>query len=280
MLSTDINKEIAWTGDTDTKNRNPLFILGSPRSGTTILASALRKAGYSGFNEGHLLNLVPSVKHLIERHIQAHQAQEKGQLLANIDADQFKREILDTFKKYQTLLNPKEPWLDRTPDAAMIYAAPTLAEMWPDAVFVFAKRRAIENIVSRIKKFPSVPFKNHCASWSESMSAWRSVRNSGIQGIEVDQFDIAHHPAREAERLANFLALSKEAAKRINDEFVTAQPQRTDEQSARRILELTKTGWTIQEMDLFKAYCSEEMEAYSYTTDDNYRSAIHHSVEP
>src|ERR1700691_4163884 len=91
----------------------------------------------------------------------------------------------------------------------MIYAAPVFTQMWPSAVFVFAKRRAIENILSRTRKFPSVPFKDHCASWSEAMSAWRSVRDGGVQAIEVDQFDLAHHPAREAERLGAFLDLSR-----------------------------------------------------------------------
>lgn len=277
MRSTEVTSEPA--GSPEGEPRSPLFILGSPRSGTTILTSALRKAGYFGFNEGHLLNLVTSVKQLIERHVKMHKAQEKGQLLANLDTDQFLQEVLAVFKKFQCRLNPNKPWLDKTPDAAMIYAAPTLAEMWPEAAFIFAKRRAIENITSRIKKFPSVPFKNHCASWSESMSAWRSVRDNGIRGIEVDQFDIAHHPAGEAQRLSAFLNLDKDATKRMFDEFTTAQPQRTDERSARRVLGLAKTGWTVQEIDFFTAYCSEEMEAYGYTTDDGYRTGATQPIE-
>jgi hypothetical protein len=250
---------------------SPLFILGSPRSGTTILANALRKAGYSGFDEGHFLNLIMPIKNLIERHIKENRAQEKGQLLANLDADQFLLEIFCVFKKSQALLNPAELWLDKTPDAAMIYAAPILAQLWPSAAFVFAKRRAIENLASRIKKFSSVPFKDHCTSWSESMAAWRSVRDSGIQGIEVDQYDIAHDPEGVAGRLGAFLGLSQTSIKEIYEEMQNSQPQSTDERSTYRVLSIQDSGWTPQQIEHFQTYCSEEMDAYGYTIDIQYR---------
>ena len=39
-----------------TDNPSPLFIVGSPRSGTSILVMALRAAGYRGFNEGNFFD--------------------------------------------------------------------------------------------------------------------------------------------------------------------------------------------------------------------------------
>ena len=38
----------------------PIFILGSPRSGTSIIGLALRNgAGIVGYNEGHILSIIP-----------------------------------------------------------------------------------------------------------------------------------------------------------------------------------------------------------------------------
>lgn len=259
--------------ETQSKPRSPLFILGAPRSGTTILADALRKAGYAGFNEGHLLNVILPVKSAIEAHVKENRLDDNAQLLANLDVNGFINDVMLVFKQYQDKLNPTEPWFDKTPDAAMIYAAPVIAQLWPSAAFIFAKRRAIENIASRIKKFPTVAFKEHCAYWTASMEAWRIVKDSGIQGLEVDQFDIAHSPQREAARIGAYLNLDSAGVKAIIEEMTGSQPQRTDEESARRVLSLGTTGWTPQQIDLFKAYCLDEMEAYGYALDGGYRQS-------
>ncbi len=252
---------------------SPVFILGSPRSGTTLLASALRKAGLKGFNEGHLLNLFFPVRQAIERHFRLHHVREKGQLLSNINVDEFVGSILEVFEKYQTNLNPNEPWFDKTPDAAMITLAPAFGRLWPNAAFIFAKRRGIENIVSRLAKFPKTTFEEHCTSWADTMSAWREVRKSGINGIEIDQYDIAHDPADTGARLAAFLQLTLPATEKMIVEMRDARPQSTSADSTSRILSIENCGWNPQQVASFRAICSEEMATYGYTMDERYRSA-------
>jgi len=250
----------------------PVFVLGSPRSGTTLLASALRKSGLNGFNEGHLLNLFVPVRQLIERHFRRHRVPEKGQLLSNIEVDNFIDSILDVFKTYQTNLNPMEPWFDKTPDGAMITLVPTLVRLWTNASFVFAKRRGIENLVSRVAKFPNATFKEHCSSWAGTMKAWREVRDSGIEGIEIDQYDIAHDPAGTGARLGSFLGLSPEATEKMIAQMRDARPQSTSAESTRRVLSIETCGWNPGEIASFLSICSGEMEAYGYTLDERYRS--------
>ena len=44
----------------------PVFIIGSPRSGTSILSAALHAAGYSGYDEGHLLSLIRVLSEVVD----------------------------------------------------------------------------------------------------------------------------------------------------------------------------------------------------------------------
>jgi hypothetical protein len=250
--------------------RSPLFILGPPRSGTTVLVSALRKAGYFGFNEGHLLNLLAPLKRFVEEHFNL-QVTDKDQLLANIDRDKFLEEIFVAFRIFQARLNANEPWLDKTPDKDMILGVPILTRLWPTAVFIFAKRRGIENIVSRMKKFPAERFHEHCKHWTQIMAAWREIRDSNIQSIEVDQYDIAHDPEEIARRLGTFLALPKGAVKKIGLELMNSHPEQTAPDSARAVLSLQTCGWTHDQIKLFRNECWIEMEAYGYTFDEKYR---------
>lgn len=51
----------------------------------------------------------------------------------------------------------------------MTLASPIVKELWPSSVFVFAKRRGIENVISRTRKFLGESLENHCADWARNM---------------------------------------------------------------------------------------------------------------
>ncbi len=70
------------------------------------------------------------------------------------------------------------------------------------------KRRAVENIASRMRKF-DVDFAHNCREWATIMEAWLSVREQlAGAALELDQLDIARAPDESAERLAGLLGLS------------------------------------------------------------------------
>src|SRR5262249_44515539 len=111
--------------------RSPVFILGAPRSGTTILANALRKAGYFGYDEGHLLSALTPIRRAIAHHYVDYGGEESGQLLFRLTREDLLENISLLFKRLQSQLNYKEPWLDKTPDVDMIRAVPMLSRLWP-----------------------------------------------------------------------------------------------------------------------------------------------------
>ena len=178
----------------------PVFIIGSPRSGTSILSAALHAAGYSGYDEGHLLSLIRVLSEVVDSFFATHDLQSDGQLLSHVDNEKIKRAMALVLKTFQ--VGPtREPWVDKTPGTDMYFAAPYIQEFWPTAKFIFAKRRGIENIVSRMKKFPDAPFADHCEDWASTMSGWRVLRDTGLDYIEIDQMDIARQPMTAAKRL-------------------------------------------------------------------------------
>ncbi len=250
----------------------PVFIFGSPRSGTSVLAAALRAAGYVGFNEGHLLSLMPFLSRVIDAHFAEYALHDDDQLLSHVDKEKTKHGMASVLKTIQEAVQPEGPWFDKTPGPHMYSAAPYIEELWPGAKFIFAKRRGIENIVSRMKKFPAAPFAFHCQDWVSVMNGWRVLRETGLDYLEIDQFDIAHQPMKVAERLGAFLNLPKRSVDAVALTMTQTRPQATSADSPERVYSLESTGWTEEQIATFKSTCSAEMDAFDYSYDESYRS--------
>jgi hypothetical protein len=154
----------------------------------------------------------------------------------------------------------------------MIQAIPTLRRLWPDCVFIFAKRRAIENVVSRIKKFPGHDFEYHCADWARNMTAWREIRCDLPADIylEVDQHDLIGNADAVSEQLSQLLDLEKAQAESLANTFKAARPQETSSGSASQTYSLESLDWSEEDLATFKKHCTSEMEAYGYGLGSEY----------
>lgn len=247
--------------------RHPLFIVGSPRSGTSVLVNVVSRIGYKGFSEGNFLSLLTGIDVLIERHYQNFTIDDKNVLIANVDKDGLKRRLFAVLRGTVSALNPLEPWFDKTGNPEMILATPILKELWPSAVFIFAKRRGIENLISRIRKFPNYPFEYHCADWARNMSSWRGIREhlGSDRFLEIDQWNMIHNPETVAKSLCGFLAVDEAMIPTATDVLKTQRPQETTRGSACRTCSLSATGWTAAKIQIFLKHCKPEMDAYGYT---------------
>jgi hypothetical protein len=266
-------EDLSQTETTIDRSRpaHPVFIVGSPRSGTTILAKALRESGYFGFDEGHLLSLIKRTREIVDIHFAVNDLKAAGLLLSHIDREKLKLDLFSVLKQYQESANPQIPWIDKTPGADMYFAAPFILKLWPSAKFIFAKRRAIENIVSRMKKFPGIQFASHCEDWVVTMKGWRDLRESGLPNIEIDQYDIAHQPDDVGKRLAAFLQLPSSAVDSIATEMRRSRPEASGANTAEKIYTLDSTGWSRDQIAVFKSICASEMDVFNYTYDETYR---------
>ena len=252
----------------------PLFIVGSPRSGTSILVQALHGGGYFGYNEGNFLSIIRTIERDVDQHFQVYGTTNPRVLTAHLDKEALKGALYRVIGDAVSSLHQGKVWLDKTGNPEMIEAIPILRQLWPESRFIFAKRRAIENIASRVKKFPEHTLEYHCADWAKNMAAWRRVvvATPDLPAIEVDQRDIGEAPFETAGRIAAFLELPAEAQARVAAIFGSEVPQQTEPGSARRTISLAATGWTEQQLKVFHRNCDEQMRAYGYSEDESYRS--------
>lgn len=252
----------------------PLFVVGSPRSGTSILVQALLTAGYTGYYEGNFLSLLHRLDIDVETHFKVFGATDSKVLTAHIDKDELKSRLSSVLRDTVETLYKGQPWLDKTGNPEMISAIPIIRAIWPNSVFIFAKRRAIENVTSRLKKFPKFEFKYHCIDWARNMATWRDIRATqrDLKFLEIDQWDIANEPKALAEVMVAFLNLPEEKTKIIADTFIHKRPQETDAGTSSRTLTLVQTGWTTTQQEIFRQHCGQEMSANGYTEDETYRS--------
>jgi hypothetical protein len=152
----------------------------------------------------------------------------------------------------------------------MIEAIPSILQLYPDAYFIFAKRRGLENVLSRQKKFPDMPFVAYCKDWSASMNMWLKVKESipSSQRLEIDQYDLAHHPLKVVTKLQKMLQLPDDYKNRLLEFFKTQKVERTaDDWLAVSIDELK---WTSEEKSIFLKECGETLNLYGYSLDNNY----------
>ena len=252
--------------------RNPVFIVGSPRSGTSALVDVLRHGGYNGFLEGNFLSLLQGVDQLIEQHYKWYPSDNKRVLLSNVDKNDLKRQLFERFQTIVNSLNPQAPWFDKTGNPEMTMAIPIVRELWPSAAFIFAKRRGIENVISRLTKFPGHSFDYHCANWAKNMSVWRTIRGQipADSFFEMEQRKVVRHPKAAARELGVFLGMSEAAMTAVANVMDTHRPQETTKGSAIRTVSLEGAGWSEEQIDIFLKHCETEMKEFGYTLDERY----------
>ncbi len=261
----------AYTDD----SQYPVFVLGSARSGTSALARAVRDGtDYAGYNEGAILDLMTplqqTVRHFYEEKEKIPLSDRAGMMISKIPEEYFATGISALFASAVSDLFPSRHWFDKTPTAHMILAAPSLLRLWPNARFIFMKRRGLENLMSRMRKFPNSPFKGHCSSWSACMEAWRSVRGDlAGRALELDQHFLARHPIQSAEAIGRLLTLEPKVVEKVAEVMGGYKPEQTGG-SVLEVLDASTLTWDPSQWALFERICGPSMTYYGYSRDQNY----------
>jgi hypothetical protein len=265
---------VAFVGATRDRAHCPVFVLGAARSGTSAIAQALVAATrYMGHEEGHLLDLVGSMLQAVDRHYDERSDEwryRENTMIAAAPKAFLEDGVRHIFVELARALFPKGWWLDKTPRPAMIRVAPMLREIWPEARFIYMKRRAIENIMSRMTKFPTLDFDNHCRDWTEAMQSWTQVRASlAGAAVEIDQLFLATQPDRVAEALSRLLILQQGEVASLSQALRLDRPERTAERFG-AAASLAELPWLPEQRNSFWRICGQMMDAYGYSDDAEY----------
>ncbi len=259
--------------EVEDRTHRPIFILGSARSGTSALAQGLLgTTRYKGHEEGHLLDIAIELSRTISQHYEkrGEEWSERPTMIAEVPETLLQDWRRHLFVDLARHLFPEGRWLDKTPRATMTAAAADLREIWPNARFIYMRRRGLENIQSRLTKFPLISFEMHCADWERSLSEWVRVRPflTGA-AIEIDQYLLAREPDRVAAELSPFLDLTEQEAARLAGALRNERPERTSANFG-SAASIETVGWTPEQRTTFHSICGPMMRAFAYSETESY----------
>ena len=272
--SAAVAEDPVFPGASTDSERRPVIILGAARSGTSATAQALiTSGGYTGFEEGHFLDLlVPLLKATTQFYESRSEEWAAGRSthLASVKKSFVEQGLKHIILEAAKLTFPEGRWVDKTPRSSMIAAAPLLRSIWPNAKFIYMRRRAIENLGSRLRKFPNLDFEAHCQEWALSIRNWYAVADT-LSGaaMEIDQFYMAMHPAEVASALRRFLGLSEPMTERLAQALTFDQPERTAG-SFGVVADIHSLGWSADQIEMLRAICGPTMRQAGYAESTAY----------
>jgi hypothetical protein len=255
---------------TNAQGSPPVFVIGTTRSGTSVVQLALLSTKrYKGQGEGHLspllLHLASAVDLFWSR---AKDAIQQKTAVATVKKEDVLERVYDVVRQTYAGLYGAQPFAEKTPSVDSIRVAPLLHHVWPQAKILFCRRRGLENVQSKRKKFPGQKFANLCNEWRGCMLEWQSVRPNVPSYCEIDQIEIALAPKAAGAKLGAYLGYSEAETKALGEFFAEQFPERGSDGYAPSTLE--GMPWTEAERELFRTSCHPAMEAYGYRYDAAY----------
>lgn len=256
----------------------PVFVVGSVRSGTSIMHRALREgADLPGFHEGNVGSLMQRMldeiavqfEHISDEIL----ARKDNQMLARLDREALENHVVNWFVEFYRSQRSGR-WLDKTPEsyrnAPMVRACERFLRAFPRARFVYCVRRGIEQIMSVRRKFPQLPFEFSCLAWAESVENWIEVRDRlGDSWVEARQHELALQPERVATELAALLDLTKEQCRRVASIFAHTRQEQTHFAEDFRSTGLAETPWSDDDRAMFERICGRAMDAMGYSLESS-----------
>jgi hypothetical protein len=250
----------------------PVFVLGPARSGTSAITLALLESGsFVGCGEGHLLSLAHALLATVDHHYQRG-GNDPSTALGRVSIDAFQKLIRRTFVKLLPELYSTKRWLDKTPTVEMVRASLLMQELWPNARFIFMKRRVIENVLSRRRKFPEDTTENHYSDWAAVMTAWLAVREKlGDAALEIEHRQLVLDPDAVATSIGGFLQIPDADAARLRRYLTKNRPEQTDENFG-ATYSLDRLELDENDARRLTTVCDPLMYALGYSYDETYFS--------
>lgn len=254
------------------------FVVGSPRSGTTAVGKLVQLAyDVKSHNEAHVGEIFSKlVKSATEYFSHSSAAMSQMTLTQQVSPHFVEAQLVLNLRDLYLRYYPNQNVVDKTPGVAMIESLPLMLKAFPNAKFVYCKRRALENIVSRLIKFEKVPFEGHCRQWNRSIVLWQQIKNhlqklqlQDTRFIEIEQFELANNADHVIGELLEFLQVDTGRFGRLTKYVKNNSPQKTSDSSS-KALRFDELKWTNEQKEFFLSTCGKAMEKMGYSLDESY----------
>ncbi|CAA9359535.1 MAG: hypothetical protein AVDCRST_MAG93-7572, partial [uncultured Chloroflexia bacterium] len=277
----------------------PIFIIGSPRSGTTILAQALAKHSELWFSlESNILHTLfgnGEVDKALERAIK--RPQRTWLVQEGVDRDEFLGFLGLGINALYTNRSQGRRWIDKTPIYTLM--ADVLAAMFPDAFFVHILRdgrRVVQSMAHFLNRFNidhvadvldadmeerafilpwGINFRGACRTWSlYANTAMDFCARHPTRCLTVINEELVADPQKGFRDIFDFVGVPPEEApvdlfqgRRVNSSF--SQPS-TKPLSINELSE-PWNEWTLDQKDVFLREAGQTLQKYGFVTQDELR---------
>lgn len=254
------------------------IVVGSPRSGTTVVGNMIQQAyGTKAHGESHLAELFSGlISHADEYLTNSQAAKNKGTMVWEMPSLLVKAQLIKQLRDIYITYYGNEVVVDKTPGIPMLKSLPLLISAFPSAKVVYCQRRGIENVASRLRKFPNAKFDVHCKQWTQTLKIWKRMKTqlSTVLGssswcLEVEQYELATAPSKVTDEIGFFLQVGKGAINRMFRYQERKAPQVTSGKPS-DVTSLNAVNWTEQQKAYFIETCGELMKEQGYSLDESY----------
>lgn len=241
-----------------------VYILGSTRSGTSALRNAIARTRYMGYGEGHMDKFLAGLIADVRRYRQE-APETPGNARSRMEPPKLLRHLFRGYERYLATQVKSDFIIDKTPSALMIQLAPDLNRLHRQARFIHCSRRHVDNVASKLRKFPGQTFRQSCMAWEKCNSSWLKVREE-LDGnfLEFDFHDLTRDPEGIGRRIADYLELDGAEAGAIGDYLASQRPEATSGHDLTRFLKLSETGWSAEDKTTFLGLCGPLGERLNY----------------
>ena len=245
---------------------NPIFVVGCPRSGTSVLAHSIGRHPRA-WRSAESDFLIPLIRSLKEIHQFGSTRGDKHWLSREgVSAEEFLRFVGYGVNALYTERSGAKRWVEQTPAYAL--HAPDLVTTFPGAQFVNIVRDGREVVNSMIhSNFDTRwarDFSKACQTWVEYIEAARQFE-AGWPGkmITVRNEVMSAEPARVMGKMLDFLGLPMAprtvdllvSGDRINSSFAKAERKKTH----------WEKSWSEEDKRTFEQTCAGTMARLGYS---------------
>ena len=239
-----------------------VFILGSPRSGTSITYYAMREVvGLKGRGESHVLPVFHRMLHQFYTYTVEFQ-KHPGVLAGDLDVLLLRESFHAYLRDFYARAYGGDAFVDKTPGAEAIRGCDLILGTFPAARILLLQRNGIEVVNSFQSKF-GASFENACQSWVHVVEAAQQMTATRPEVLVVDQFDLTNRAQEASAAIADYLE-RPDLASRLAAFFTERRVERQSEHDWTKRLTLADTTWTDPQKAHFVAVCGPSMASLGY----------------
>ncbi len=247
--------------------REPLkvFIVGSPRSGTSVLLRAMQTVfGLRAHGESHVVPAVAQAVFQLRSYYRRFKDEPGDLLIRRLPMDRIEAPLLEGIRVFYHEIYEGAGWADKTPSDEALHSAPLIRKIFPDARLIVSRRNGIEVVASYRRKFGAT-FRDACENWARVMQGIAVIRQQCPDILEVDQFDFANASDTVGGRIAGYLG-RPELGAALGAFLASNREDRLSTHDWQQRLALDDVDWTADEQDDFERICGPLMRVNNYAT--------------